>query len=128
MLRKQLVQCVHKTDGRTLNASPFHKHPGVTPSETCVHTVLDSNGKRFVVIVGGHFIKVSCELRMRGWQYLETCYAVSALQFLVSTLVSTTAAGDERCSSKKQVCKLWMESLRRLYLLFLSSCRYIASS
>ena len=27
---------VHKTDGCILYASPFHKHPGVTPSETFV--------------------------------------------------------------------------------------------
>ena len=36
MLRKRLIQCVYKTDGCILYASPFHKHPNVTPSETFV--------------------------------------------------------------------------------------------
>ena len=55
---------------------------------------------------------------MRGWQYVETCFASLCLlySFWTSTLVSTTAAGDEICMSKKQIpaesCKLWKESLR----------------
>ena len=55
---------------------------------------------------------------MRGWQYEETCFASLYLLYSLwmSTLVSTTAGGDETCRSKKQItaksCKLWMESLR----------------
>ena len=54
---------------------------------------------------------------MRGWQYVETCFFSLFLlySFWMSTLVSTTAAGDEACRSKTQIpaesCKLALDGV-----------------
>ena len=54
---------------------------------------------------------------MRGWHYVGTCFASLHLLYSIwtSTLLSTTAAGDETCRSNKQIpaesCNLWMDLL-----------------
>ena len=117
MPRKRLIQCVHKTNGCTLYASLFHKHPGVTPSETFVLRFQREEVRCAFGLIS--FIKLSCKIqvRMRGWQIVETCLASLYLlySFWTNSLVSTTAAADEKCRSKKHIpaesYKLWMESL-----------------
>ena len=108
-----------------------YQHGRVPLGACCVCIVIPHTSRQTFVLrlqrnevccnFGLIFIKFSCTLlvRMRGWQYVETCFVspYPLYSFWMSALASTTGAGDEIRRSKKLIsaepCKLWKELLHR---------------
>ena len=107
--------CIHM-----LCASPFRKHPSATPSEPFVLRLQREEARCDFGLI--FFVIFKLQVRMRGWHYgmckhaSLRCTLYLLYSFWMSSLVSTTAAGDETCRSKKQIptesCKLWLDWLR----------------
>ena len=117
-LWKLHVQCIHKADGCTLHALPFHKHPGLIPSETFVLWLEREEVRCDFELLFKIFLVTQ---QMRGWEYVETCFAslYHLCSFWMSTLVSMTDVGDETGVRSRikfmliaESCKLWMDWLR----------------
>ena len=103
--------CIHM-----LCASPFHKHPSATPSEPFVLRLQHEEARCDFGLIFLLFLSYKYECVVGTKHASLRCTLYLLYSFWMSTLVSTTAAGDETCRSKKQIptksCKLWLDWLR----------------